>query len=121
MHRSPESPNAGLSQASASVMNGEDSQQPVHRRPAGLTIRVEEIDCVLADIQAQIEMLGRDEDLSGTGAGRIGRSGMEAKWNGSSLCNTSFEVAGQRLDLWEPTEPEALQGERRVEDEPRAA
>ena len=41
----------------ASVMNSEDSRQPVHRRLAGLPIRVREMDCVLADIKAQIQML----------------------------------------------------------------
>lgn len=44
----------------ASVMNGEDSRQPVHRRPAGLPIRVREMDCMLADIQTQIQMLRRE-------------------------------------------------------------
>ncbi|MDH5741499.1 MAG: hypothetical protein OEY77_14350 [Nitrospira sp.] len=47
----------GLSQTSASVMNDEDSRQPVHRRPGGLRSRVRKLDCVLADIQAQIEIL----------------------------------------------------------------
>jgi hypothetical protein len=64
----------GLSQASASVMNGEDSRQPVHRRPAGLRSRVRGIDCALADIQAQIEILHQERtylrlvrrELSGT-------------------------------------------------------
>ena len=50
----------GLSQTSASVMNGEDSRQPVHRRPAGPKIRVREIDCMLADIQAHIQRLRRE-------------------------------------------------------------
>ncbi len=50
----------GLSQTSASVMNGEDSRQPVHRRPAGLRSRVRGIDCALADIQAQIEILHQE-------------------------------------------------------------
>ena len=43
-----------------SVMNDKDSRRPVHRRPAGLTIRVRGMDCVLADIQAQMEMLRRE-------------------------------------------------------------
>lgn len=43
------------SQISASVVNGEES-----RRPTGLPIRVRGMDCVLADIQAQIQMLGRE-------------------------------------------------------------
>jgi hypothetical protein len=44
-------------QTLASVMNGENSRQPIHRRPACLSIRVRDIDCVLADIQAEIQML----------------------------------------------------------------
>jgi len=51
---------AGLSQISASVLNGEDRPQPVHRRPADPTIRVREIDCMLADIQAHIQRLRRE-------------------------------------------------------------
>ena len=43
------------SQISASVVNGEES-----RRPAGLPIRVREMDCVLAAIQAQIQRLRRE-------------------------------------------------------------
>ena len=45
----------------ASVMNGEDSRQPIHRRPAGLPIRVRKMDCVLADIQAEVQMLRREK------------------------------------------------------------
>jgi hypothetical protein len=47
----------GVSQTSASVMNGEESRQSVRRRPAGLTSRVREIDCMLADIQAHMQRL----------------------------------------------------------------
>ena len=47
----------GLSQTSVGVMNGEDRRQPVHRRPAGQTIRVRKIDCMLADIQAHMQRL----------------------------------------------------------------
>jgi len=48
-------------QTLASVMNGENSRQPIHRRPAGLSIRVRDIDCVLADIQAEIQMLRQEK------------------------------------------------------------
>jgi hypothetical protein len=50
----------GLSQTWASVISGEDSQQPVHRRPAGLKSRARGINCLLADIQAQIEILHQE-------------------------------------------------------------
>jgi hypothetical protein len=43
-----------------SGMIREDSRQPVHRRSVGPTIRVRGRDCLLADIQAQIEMLWRE-------------------------------------------------------------
>jgi hypothetical protein len=52
---------SGLSQTSASVMNGEEGRQSVRRRPAGLTSRVREIDCMLADIQAHIQRLRREK------------------------------------------------------------
>ena len=55
----------GVSQTSASVMNGEESWQSVRRRPAGLTNRVREIDCMLADIQMQIGMLGQERTYLG--------------------------------------------------------
>lgn len=47
----------GVSQTSASIMNGEESRQSVRRRPAGRTSRVREIDCMLADIQAHMQRL----------------------------------------------------------------
>jgi len=50
----------GLSQVSPSVMRGEVSRPPVHRRRAGWTIRMRGIDCALADIQAQIERLQQE-------------------------------------------------------------
>lgn len=50
----------GLSQTSTSLMNGQDGRPPVRRRRAGRMIRVRGVDCVLADIQAQIEMLRRE-------------------------------------------------------------
>ncbi|QPD05107.1 MAG: hypothetical protein Nkreftii_002881 [Candidatus Nitrospira kreftii] len=51
---------AGLGQVSPSVMSGEDSRPPVHRRWAGRTIRLRGIICALADIQAQIERLQQE-------------------------------------------------------------
>jgi riboflavin biosynthesis pyrimidine reductase len=51
---------AGLSQVSPSVMSGEDSRPPVHRRRAERTIRLRGITCALADIQAQIERLQQE-------------------------------------------------------------
>ncbi|MEK9140213.1 MAG: hypothetical protein AAB308_04085 [Nitrospirota bacterium] len=67
----------GLSQTSVGVMNGEDRRQPVHRRPAGQTIRVRKIDCMLADIQAQIQILRRER--THLGLVREELAGMEAK------------------------------------------
>jgi hypothetical protein len=48
------------SQTLASGMIGEDSRQPAHRRLTGLPIRVREMDCAMADIQAEIQMLRRE-------------------------------------------------------------
>lgn len=67
----------GLSQTSTIVMNGEESRRSVRRRPAGLTIRVREIDCMLADIQADIQRL-RQERIH-LGLMREELAGMEAK------------------------------------------
>jgi hypothetical protein len=66
----------GLSQTAASAVNGGGTCPSVHRRPVGLTSRVREIDCMLADIQAHIQRLQRErthlglvrEELAGTGA-----------------------------------------------------
>ncbi|MBK9305709.1 MAG: hypothetical protein IPM58_01130 [Nitrospira sp.] len=51
---------AGLFQASPNVMPGEDSRPLVYRRPVGWTIRVRRIDCLLTDIQAEIERLQQE-------------------------------------------------------------
>ena len=79
----------GLSQTPASVMNGEERRQSVSRRPAGLTITVEKIDRVLAEVQAEIEVLRRERTNLGLVRGEL--VGMEAKWSGSSPCNTSLK------------------------------
>jgi hypothetical protein len=69
---------AGISQMPANVMDGGESRQPVHRRPAGLTITVEKLDCALADIQARIETLRQERVDLGLVRGELAR--MEAKW-----------------------------------------
>jgi hypothetical protein len=85
----------GLYQTSVGVMNGEEIRQPIHRRPAGLTIRVREIDCMLADIQAQIQMLRRERTHLGLVREELA-GGMEAKLRGSSPCNTSLNQQALR-------------------------
>ena len=71
----------GLPQTAESVatrvVQGEDIGSSVHHRPAGLTIRVRKIDCMLADIQAHIQTLRQEqthlglvrEELNGKEAG----------------------------------------------------
>lgn len=49
-----------VAQTSVGVMNREDRRQSVRRRPAGLTGRVREINCMLADIQAHIQRLRQE-------------------------------------------------------------
>lgn len=49
-----------LSETSARVVDGEHQRQPVSQKRATLTSRVRRIDCVLADIQAEIEQLRRE-------------------------------------------------------------
>ena len=50
----------GVSKTSARGMNGEHRQQPVFQERATLTSRVRRIDCILADIQAEIDQLRRE-------------------------------------------------------------
>jgi hypothetical protein len=79
----------GLFQTSASIMNGEERRQSIRRRPAGLTITVEKIDRVLAEVQAEIEVLRRERTNLGLVRGEL--VGMEAEWSVSSPCNTSLK------------------------------
>lgn len=71
---------SGLSQTSVGLIDSEEGRQPVHRRPVGLTITVAKIDLVLADIQAQIELLRRERTNLGLVRGQL--AAMEAKWRG---------------------------------------
>jgi hypothetical protein len=71
---------SGLSQTSVGWMDSEEGRQTVHRRPVGLTITVEKIDRVLADVQTQIETLRQNR--INLGLVREQLAGMEAKWRG---------------------------------------
>jgi len=71
---------SGLSQTSMGLMDSEEGRQTVHRRPVGLTITVEKIDRVLADVQTQIETLRQNR--INLGLVREQLAGMEAKWRG---------------------------------------
>lgn len=94
------------SQISASVVNGEES-----RRPAGLPVRVREMDCVLADIQAQIQMLLRERTYLRLVRGELaGRS--QAK--GFFTLHHLIEGTGSRPPvLLKSKRLEDLQGESR--------
>lgn len=76
-------------QTMESGMIGDDSRQPVRRRPSGLTIRLREMDCVLDHIQAQIELLRRERSYLRLVRGEL--VGLEAKQNGSSLSPSSLK------------------------------
>ncbi|MEO5632107.1 MAG: hypothetical protein ABIR69_09580 [Nitrospiraceae bacterium] len=71
---------SGLSQTSVGLMDNEEGRQTVQRRPIGLTITVEKIDRVLADVQTQIETLRQNR--INLGLVREQLAGMEAKWRG---------------------------------------
>lgn len=71
---------SGLSQTSVGLTDSEEGQQTVQRRPIGLTITVEKIDRVLADVQTQIETLRQNR--INLGLVREQLAGMEAKWRG---------------------------------------
>ena len=69
---------SGLSQTSVGLMNGEEGRETIHRKPVGLTITVEKIDRILADVHSQIEMLRRERtDL---GLVRTQLANMESRW-----------------------------------------
>lgn len=74
---------ADSSRILASIMTGENSRQPILRRSPGLTIRVREIDCMLADIQAHMQMLRRERTHLGLVREELAGD-METKWNGFS-------------------------------------
>jgi hypothetical protein len=91
----------GLCQSSAGVVNGQENcRPPVRRRPTRLKIRVREIECVLAEIQAQIEMLRRERSYLQLVREEL--VGMEVKWNRSSLRNTLLKETDARVRV-EPT------------------
>lgn len=68
----------GGSRALTSLENGKNRRQPVHRRLADLAIRIRVIDCMLDDIQAEIELLQRERSHLGGVRGEL--AGMRAKW-----------------------------------------
>lgn len=71
---------SSVSQTSVGLMNIEEGQETIHRKPIGLTITVEKLDRVLADIQAQIEHLWQHRiNLELV---RAQLADMEAKWRG---------------------------------------
>ena len=61
-------------------MNSEEVQGIIYRKPVGLTITVEKIDRVLADVKTQVELLQRERTNLGLVRGQS--AGMEAKWRG---------------------------------------
>lgn len=71
---------SGLSQTSVGLINGEKGQQRLYLRPVGLTITVEKIDRVLADVETQIETLRQNR--INLGLVREQLAGMEVKWRG---------------------------------------
>ena len=67
-----------LSPSSVGSMDSEADRKTVHRRPVGLTITAEKLDCVLADVQTQIETL-RQMTIN-LRLARVRLVGMEATW-----------------------------------------
>ena len=65
---------------SVGIMNSEKDHETFHRRPLGLTITVEMIDRVLADVESQIENL--QQDRINLGRVRVELAGMEVQWRG---------------------------------------
>ena len=61
-------------------MNSEEGQGIIYRKPVWLTITVEKIDRVLADVKTQVELLQRERTNLVLVRGQS--AGMEAKWRG---------------------------------------
>lgn len=71
---------SGLPRPSVGMMNREEGEETIHQKPVGLTITVEKIDCILADLQTQIESLRQNSINLGLVRGQL--AGMEAMWRG---------------------------------------
>ena len=99
-------------------MNSEDSRLPIHRRPAGLSIRVREMDCVLADIQANIQMLRREKTYL-----RLVREELAGRKPSKGVRHSAHfvEGAGSRLGSLGVHKTGGPLGERRLEAEPGTA
>jgi hypothetical protein len=69
---------SGFSQTSTVLMDSVEGRPAAYRRPVGLTITVEKIDRVLADVQTQIVTLRQNAINLGVVRGQL--AGMEAKW-----------------------------------------
>ena len=65
---------------SRGLRDSSEDQEFIHQKPAGLTITVEKIDCVLAEIQAQIECLRRERTNLRLVRGQL--ANMKAWWIG---------------------------------------
>lgn len=82
-----------LSQASASVTNGEDSPQPVRRKSTGRPNRVRGVERMLMDIQTQIERLRHERTYLRLVRDELGRRKVERK----GVFLLQHLVEGQRL------------------------
>lgn len=80
---------ASSSLSSSSVISNERSRQPIHEKRVSLSIRVRGIDCMLEDIEAQIEMLRRERTY--LSLVRAGLAGMEAEQREPSPCTISLK------------------------------
>ena len=78
MMESQHNDQSGVSEAEVALVNSEEGGEPLRRKPDGLTITVEKIDRILADVQLQIEGLRRER----TGLGLVRRqlADMESQW-----------------------------------------
>jgi len=68
----------GKSEASVGLVKSEEDRQPLRRKATGLTITVEKIDRLLADVQLQIEGLRRERTNLGLVRGQL--ADMESRW-----------------------------------------
>ncbi len=71
---------SGVSEASVGLMNSDEGRDALRRKPVGLTITVEKIDRILAEVQSQIDMLRRERTDLGLVRGQL--ANMESKGRG---------------------------------------
>jgi hypothetical protein len=70
---------SGVAAAAVGVRNRDAGREPLRRKPGGLTIPVETIDRILAEIPSPLAMLRRESTDLGLGLGAVGQQGIDGE------------------------------------------